>query len=377
VVERIRRAGQLSWALVGMAVLLAVLGVVAWTVRIIWPPLILAGAIVFVLNPVVSAIHRRRVPRVLAVALTYLGILLAFVLLGLSIAPLASNQAEDFADEWPEIREDIEDQIDELAEKSEDWAIEIPTVKEIEEEYNDREDKTISERIDQVRDIGGRVFHVALIIFLAPVIAFYLLVDLPRLRRVAESLIPPASSDEVIHVARRLNRAIGGFFRGQLLVALIVGTMVSVGLLVIQLKFWLLVGMIAGLFNIIPLIGPWVGGVPGVIIALTTRDVPTALWVVAVMAGAQQIDNHFISPLVMQRAVKLHPAAVLLALVAGGSLGGLFGLLLAVPTAATLKILCGHLWRTHVLGEPYAQAIAEEEAEEGPEPGMVRDVIDS
>jgi predicted PurR-regulated permease PerM len=73
----------------------------------------------------------------------------------------------------------------------------------------------------------------------------------------------------------------------------------------------------------------------------------------------------------------LHPAAVLLALVAGGSLGGLFGLLLAVPTAATLKILCGHLWRTHVLGEPYAQAIAEEEAEEGPEPGMVRDVIDS
>jgi predicted PurR-regulated permease PerM len=374
VVERIRRAGQVSWALVGLAAVLAILGIIGWTVRIIWPPLILAGAIVFLLNPIVSAIQRRHIPRVLAVALTYLGILLGFVLIGLSIAPLATHQAHDFADEWPDIREDVEDRIDEWAEKSEDWVIKIPTVKEIEDEYGDRDDKTISERIDQVRDVGGRVFHVALILILAPILGFYLLVDLPRLRRVTESLIPDGSRDEVIHVGRRLNRAIGGFFRGQLLVALIVGTMVSVGLLIIRLKFWLLVGMIAGLFNIIPLIGPWVGAVPGVIIALTTRDPATAVWVAAVMAGAQQIDNHFISPLVMQRAVKLHPAAVLLALVAGGSIGGFFGLLLAVPTAATLKIVCGHLWRTHVLGEPYGEAVAQEEADEGPEPGLVRDV---
>jgi len=377
VVERIRRAGQVSWALVGMAAVVAVVGVVFWTVRIIWPPLILAGAIVFVLHPVVTRIQRRGVPRVVAVALTYLGILLGFVLIGLSIAPLATSQADEFADDWPEIREDVEDTIDEWADRSENWAIKIPTFDEIEREFDERGDRTIEERITQIRDIGGRVFHLALIVFLAPILAFYLLVDLPRLRMVTESMIPPGSRDEVLHVGRRLSRAIGGFFRGQLLVALIVGTMVSVGLLIIRLKFWLLVGMIAGVFNIIPLIGPWVGAVPGVIIALTTRDFGTAVWVAIVMAGAQQIDNHFISPLVMQRAVKIHPAAVLLALVAGGSLGGFFGLLLAVPTAATLKILAGHLWRTHVLGEPFAQAAAEEEADEGSEPGMVRDVLDT
>ena len=70
------------------------------------------------------------------------------------------------------------------------------------------------------------------------------------------------------------------------------------------------------------------------------------------MAGVQQIDNHFISPMVMQRAVKLHPAVVMLALLAGGTIGGFFGLLLAVPTAAVLKILVGHVWRPFVLGEP-------------------------
>jgi len=79
----------------------------------------------------------------------------------------------------------------------------------------------------------------------------------------------------------------------------------------------------------------------------------------------------------MQRAVKLHPAAVLLALLAGGSLGGFFGLLLAVPTAAVIKIIGGHLWRTYVLGEPFEVAAVEEEADEGVEPGMVRDVTSS
>jgi predicted PurR-regulated permease PerM len=153
--------------------------------------------------------------------------------------------------------------------------------------------------------------------------------------------------------------------------------MVSIGLAILGLPFWLLVGMIAGVFNIIPLIGPWIGAIPGVVIALTTRDVTTALWVVAIMAGAQQIDNHLITPNVMQRAVRLHPAAVMLALLAGGTLGGFFGLLLAVPVAAVLKIVCGHLWRTYVLGEP-VEIIEEEWAKVDSQPavGMIERVGD-
>jgi predicted PurR-regulated permease PerM len=351
-----------------MAALLALLGFLAWVLRVIWPPLILAGAVVFVLNPIVTRLQRRGVPRVLGTGATYLGILLLLVLGGFLVAPLAGHQADDLSDEWPHIEKDIRHTVDDWADRSQDWFIKIPTYREIQDDLDARGNKSIEERIDQVRDIGKRVFHVALIVFLTPVIAFYLLVDLPRLREVTESLLPPGSRDEIVHVGRRLSRAIGGFFRGQLLVALIVGVMVSTGLLIIGLPFWLIIGMVAGLFNIIPLIGPWVGAVPGIIIALTTRDVGTAVWVAGIMAGAQQIDNHFISPLVMQRAVKLHPAAVLLALLAGGTLGGFFGLLLAVPTAAVLKILVGHTWRTYVLGEPFEVAAADELADEAPGP---------
>jgi hypothetical protein len=175
-------------------------------------------------------------------------------------------------------------------------------------------------------------------------------------------------------VASRLNRAIGGFFRGQLVVAVIVGTLVSIGLAIIDLPFWLIIGMIAGLFNMIPLIGPYIGGIPGVIVALTTGDLTTAILVVVIMVAAQQIDNHFITPYVMQRAVKLHPVLVILALLAGGTLFGFFGLLLAVPAMAAVKILVSHLWRTHVLGEPIEEIVAEQAAADARGEGFISDV---
>ncbi|PLS76106.1 MAG: hypothetical protein CYG61_03865 [Actinobacteria bacterium] len=371
VTERLRGAGQLSWALVGVAVLFAVICVVLWTVRVIFPPLILAGAIVFLLNPVVTRLQRRRVPRALGAALAYVSVLAALALCGALVYPLAADQADELRDDWPEIQAKAESWIDARAEDSKGTFYEF-TREDLEDAFS-ADNLTFRQQLDRARDVGLRVFQVLLVLVLAPIIAFYLLVDLPRIRTVLVSLVPSGARDEVLHVSRRLNRAIGGFFRGQLLVAVIVGAMCSVGLFAIGLRFWFLVGMIAGLFNVIPLIGPWVGGIPGVVIALTTGSPLQALGVVVVMATAQQIDNHFITPQVMQRVVQLHPAAVILALLAGGTLGGFFGLLMAVPAAAVLKIVCGHLWRMHVLGEPFEEVSAEEAAAEGN--GLVQDVV--
>ena len=372
--EHLRRAGQVSWAVVGVAALLAVLGLIAWTVRVIFPPLILAAAIVFILNPLVTRLQRRGIPRAGGAAIAYLGVLSLLALSALLIVPLADNQIGELQDEWPTIERKVDKWIEDRESDSRGTFWEFDRT-ELEDELGGGGDVSIGDQLRRARTIGLAVFHALLILVLAPIIAFYLLVDVPHIRKVSESLIPERARAEVMHVAHRLNRAIGGFFRGQLLVALIVGVICSIGLAVIGLRFWFLVGMIAGVFNVIPLVGPWIGGIPGVVIALTTGSPFKALLVVAIMAGAQQIDNHFITPQVMQRAVRLHPAAVMLALLAGGSLGGFFGLLLAVPAAAVLKILIGHAWRIHVLGEPLEEEVLEQEVEDaGPGVGPVKEL---
>ena len=348
--DDLRRAGQVAWSAVGVSALAAVILLLAWQVRVIFPPLVLAGAIVFILNPVVTALQHRGLPRAAGAALAYLGVLALLAGAVVGVFPIAADQVDALADDMPQIRDRLERFVDDIAEDSAGTFFEF-TREDLEDSLSN-EGSSFEDQLRRARQVGGEVFHVLLILILAPILAFYLLVDVPHLRRVGESLVPEGARDEVMVVAHRLNRAIGGFFRGQLLVALIVGVLCSIGLGIVGLKFWFLIGMIAGVFNIIPLVGPWVGGIPGVTIALTTGSPLQALLVVVVMVGVQQIDNHFITPQVLQRAVQLHPVVVILGLVAGGSLGGFYGLLLAVPATAVLKIVVSHLWRVHVLGEP-------------------------
>lgn len=400
--DRFTAAGKSAWGLLGVAAVTAVVFWIAYRFRMIFPHLVFAGAIVFILNPIVDRLERRRIPRVGGTAIAYLIVVGIFALGGLLLAPLVQSQAEQLAEDWPEIRDDLIDRLDEWAERSEEdnWPIAIPTWDELQDQLGgttptevrvfdetlERVDEALRangddhlanqldsaagnvrsslsdqsalvEQLDTAREIGTRIVEVGLIFILGPIVAFYLLVDLPQITASARKLIPAAAEPQVMHVADRLAETIGGFFRGQLMVALIVGAMSSVALGILGLQFWIIVGMIAGFFNMIPLIGPWVGGVPGVAIALTTADFQTAVWVVVIMVVVQQIDNHFISPLVMQRTTQLHPAVVMMALLAGASLGGFFGLLLAVPITATLKVVGGHLWRVYVLDMPFEEAV--------------------
>ena len=355
--DRLLAAGRRAWALLGIVGVAAVALFVVWRVHVIFAPLLIAATIVFLLNPVVTKLEGRGFHRGVAAALAYLGVLAAVLLGGLALTPLVGGQVDQFRNDWPDIRQDIEDFVNEKSVQSEkdDWPIKIPKYDKLLDELNPP-DRNFREQVDRLRELGGTVLHVGLVLVLSPIIAFYLLLDLPNTKRVIQGLIPPNLRDEMNTVGRRLGRALGAYFRGQLAVALIVGLMCSLGLTIIRLKFSFIVGMIAGLFNIVPLIGPWIGGVPGVIIALTTGSVVKAGLVVAVMAGVQQIDNHFITPQVMQRAVKLHPSAVMLALLAGGAVGGFVGLLVAVPVAAALRIVGSHVWHHRVLGEPMETA---------------------
>jgi predicted PurR-regulated permease PerM len=196
------------------------------------------------------------------------------------------------------------------------------------------------------------------VVFLAPVLAIYILMDLKKFQSNSIELTPPRYRTEVAYVGGEVGTAMGLFVRGQLLVAFIVGVASSIGMWLIGLPFWLLVGIIAGFLNLIPFLGPVVGGALAALIALLNGDVWQAVWAVVIMIVIQQIDNHAITPMVQRARVNLSPLVIVLALIVGGSLAGLLGVLVAIPVTAAVRIVVGHLWRTRVLGQSWQEANA-------------------
>jgi len=191
---------------------------------------------------------------------------------------------------------------------------------------------------------------------LAPVLAIYLLIDMKRFKRNSLELTPPAYRREVAYVSGEVATAMGSFVRGQLLVALIVGIASSIGMWAIDLPFWLLIGIVAGFLNLIPFLGPVVGGALAALVALLHGDVWQAVWAVAIMILVQQVDNHLITPMIQRARVNLSPLVIVLALIVGAALAGLLGVLVAIPATAAIRIVVGHLWRTRVLGQSWQEA---------------------
>ncbi|MDQ4005560.1 MAG: AI-2E family transporter [Actinomycetota bacterium] len=345
-VLRAARGGIVAWSLIGIVVLgFIFLRFVVYPIRIIFPPLVVAMIAVYLLNPIVSTMERRGVPRLVGTLVTYLIGLGIFSTAMAFVAPIVAEQVRTFTREAPDLIERVANGLRDIAQRA---GIDV-------QQGTDGTD--VVGVLGRLLDVGRDIVDVALIFILGPILAFYFLVDLPKIRRGIRAMIPARRRAEVESVMQRIGRAIGGFFRGQLLVSLFVGAAGALVLYVVGLPFWAVVGLITGLFNLIPLIGPFIGGGVAVLIAFTTQAPaggllhlepgwPLALGSAVGLLIVQQIDNHILSPNIVARTVNLHPVTVMLGLLAGGTLLGLWGMLLAVPVLATVKILLLHTWDT-------------------------------
>jgi predicted PurR-regulated permease PerM len=379
--ERLRRAGIAAWSIIGLLILGYVLVRALVMVRVIFPPLVLAILILYLLNPVVTRLEQRGVKRTLGTLASYIVVLGGLTLIIVASAPLISSQVTNFRDQWPEFKLDLARSVqDTAADLNRSIGININTDRVTcllagEEagtpglpsqgvcDERTREFRAfITEQAGRITEIGFSVLEVLLIFILAPLLALYLLIDLPQLQRDVLNLVPETHRQEFADLGSKIGRTVGGFMRGQFLVALIVGVLTSIGFWIIGLPFWLVIGAIAGVTNLIPLVGPFIGGGLGLIVGIVSEGFGLGLQAAIVALVVQQIDNHIISPNVMKRTVKLHPVTVMLSILAGGALAGFWGVLLGVPTVAVVKLLMSHFWATRVLGtsaSPYASSRAE------------------
>jgi predicted PurR-regulated permease PerM len=345
------------------AALAAIVGVVVsafvflvWPLRVILAPVALALVVVYLLNPLVTLLERRGLKRGWGVLIIYVAFL-AVVTVGLSLLiPVIARQISGFIDNLPSYVAKATSEINEFAAKR-GWDFKIDLSTEQVRNYIVDNRQAIIGVLGGVKSFAFGVVHVLITLVIGIILSIYILLDLPKIQAGVRQMLPEGRRDEVVGLAEKVGGALGGFFRGQLLVALFVGIASAIGLTWVGIPFAAVVGMIAGVFNLVPLIGPFIGAIPAVILALLS-DNPGDWWQAAlVLLVVQQIDNHIISPNVMGRTVKLHPITVMLALLAAGSLFGIFGMLLIIPAIAAFKAVAQHLWSKRAVREAIADVM--------------------
>ncbi len=360
--DRLRQAALIIWIIVGVVALGWVFLVIAEAIRVIWLPIAFAAGIVFLLEPLVKVFEQRlRIPRLVGALLGLLVMAAVIVAVGALVWPTVQEQGAELIAQLPDLYVSVVDWIREAAVR---LGIDIQgflSQQAIEDWLRDPANQaTIQELLFGFGAGAGVVLRgvaeTIAVMGLAPILAMYILMDLKKFQTHSLELTPPRLRPEVAYVGGEVGTAMGSFVRGQLLVALIVGIGSSFGMWIIDLPFWLIIGIIAGFLNMIPFVGPVVGGALAALVALLNGDPWQAFWAVVIMIVVQQIDNHLITPMVQRARVNLSPLVIVLALIIGGALAGLLGVLVAIPVTAAIRILVGHLWRTRVLGQSWEEA---------------------
>jgi predicted PurR-regulated permease PerM len=180
-------------------------------------------------------------------------------------------------------------------------------------------------------------------VLIIPIWLFYVLNDTDRLRRAVKRMIPEKMDADVRNIVAIVDGLLSAYVRGQLLICLLVGLMVTILLLAFRINMALLLGTLAGFFEVIPFLGPWIGAIPAVLIAFLRSPI-TALWVALGFFAIQQIESNLLSPRITGRAVRFHPAIVMVVVVVGSEVAGLLGVLLAVPVSAVARDVYQYLY---------------------------------
>ena len=334
-------------------------------------PFIVAGVLGYALAPLVKRLEHlmpwnERWPnfsRVVSVLFIYLLVIGVVVGALAFIVPPAFGEARDFVDEVPELYKQARTTI-------ESWN----------KEYTDRVPEELRSEIElQVGNIGSVLISVAgtvlartvsgvsntltLVISLAivPLFLFYVLKDHEVALSAFYSVFPERARRHVRNVLRIADRTLGAYIRGQLILAVAVGLLVFAGLTLLGIRFTVLLALVAGVTELIPVIGPILGAVPAVLVTLATSP-GDLIWVLLLYLVVQQVENILLVPRVQGEAVNIHPAFILVILVVGSETAGLWGMVVAVPLAGVAKDVFRYLyneWSEPVLAEKAEEAAIE------------------
>ncbi|MCO1600113.1 AI-2E family transporter [Desulfosporosinus nitroreducens] len=329
-----------KWIFTGTCLLLGIL--ILFRVRAILGPFFLAFVLAYLLNPLVVVLERYKISRNRAIAIVFI-LIIAFCATAIFlIIPIIYNELSKLLVILPQTIQSITDMIEEF--RNQFKATGLPNrVAIVLDEHLIQGETMIADRLNQFLDNLPKALSSVTLYMLSPVIAIYILADWKGLGEGFFRIIPQRWRMEWRRLWQDINHVVRQFVRGDLFVAVIVGIMIGIGVKLVGMDYALLIGLVCGIFDLIPYFGPAIGAVPAILLALTHSPV-MALKVTLVIFFVQQLEGNIISPKLMGESVGLHPLWVVFALLACGEIAGFWGMFLAVPLAAVIRVLFKHIY---------------------------------
>ena len=343
----IQRSGAEIRSLIRYAITMVALAVIvvwcAYEVRDALLIIYISAILAIGFSPIVRVIERQkllpigsaRFPRWLAILILYLAILGTIGLALFLIFPPLVHQAQALWNRAPEMFERVQAFF-----ISKGWLHEHLTMSEAVAKAPGNSGDAVTKVAGAVAGVAGGLFGVVTILILT----FYILVDSANLRASALRLFPRDKRQRVDAASREVTEKVSAWLGGQLLLAGVIGVTSAIGLWAIGVPFFYVLALISAVGEMIPVVGPILSAVPALAVAATV-SVEKVLFVLIFFVLQQQLENHILVPKIMSRQVGVSAVTVIVALLIGGSLAGIFGAVLAIPTAAILQVVAGEILR--------------------------------
>jgi predicted PurR-regulated permease PerM len=321
-----------------------------------------AAVIALILNPLVAGLQRFKLPRGVAIICVYLGFLAALAVAGILLANPISDQVSSLQKDIPSITDSANKRLADVQHYFDRKGINIEIKKPghtaldtLQQKVTGGTDSIVAFGTDLLTKIVTAGFGLILVF----VLSVYMLIHGERIGALVRGVMPPGDGSREDDYPSRVVRAVAGYVRGQLLFSIVMGVGAGLGLWIFGVvgifpdgkTYALAFGVWFGLMELVPYVGPFLGAVPPLLVALF-QDPITAVWVALLFIGLQQIEGHVASPLIFGHALRINPLLVIFALLFGAELFGIVGALVALPVAAVVRETVVYL-RQHLVFEPW------------------------
>lgn len=304
--------------------------------------IIVSIILAYAINPIINYLEKRKIARGKAVLIVYIAIIAIVIILGVSVIPKAVREIKNLAVNFPAYVDELLRMIENFTNNLSGVAGELPPpLKGIED--------TVEGSIKELEVILGNsiksfivsfvnLISKAVSIVLTPILIYYFVVDKDNFKNIIIKLIPDNYEEDVIELAKIIDSSLILFIRGRLIMSIYIAIATTFLLLFMRIEFAIVIGIITGLFDIVPYIGPFLGYLPAVFFGALSSPVK-ALWISIFFVGIQWVENNILAPKIIGDNMGLHPMIILLSIIVGGGVFGVFGMILSVPVVATVKII--------------------------------------